>query len=67
MMDKTRFIIITHGRKTTEITNRLDGVTMEEPGVSKLISIQLNWPGSRFPELINGSRCCAYAGPGIGR
>jgi len=42
MMDKTRFIIITHGRKTTEITNRLDGVTMEEPGVSKLISIQLN-------------------------
>jgi chromosome segregation ATPase len=25
-----------------EIANRLYGVTMEEPGVSKLISIQLN-------------------------
>jgi chromosome segregation protein len=42
MMDKTQFIIITHSRKTMEIANRLYGVTMEEPGVSKLISIQLN-------------------------
>jgi chromosome segregation protein len=42
MMDKTQFIIITHSRKTMEIANKLYGVTMEEPGVSKLISIQLN-------------------------
>ncbi|MBY0494018.1 MAG: AAA family ATPase [Cyanobacteria bacterium] len=42
MMDKTQFIIITHSRKTMEIANRLYGVTMEEPGVSKLISIQLH-------------------------
>jgi chromosome segregation protein len=42
MMDKTQFVIITHSRKTMEIANRLYGVTMEEPGVSKLISIQLN-------------------------
>ncbi|HEX8031657.1 MAG TPA: hypothetical protein VF491_24480, partial [Vicinamibacterales bacterium] len=42
MMDKTQFIVITHSRKTMEIANRLYGVTMEEPGVSKLISIQLN-------------------------
>jgi chromosome segregation protein len=42
MMDKTQFIIITHSRKTMEIANLLYGVTMEEPGVSKLISIQLN-------------------------
>jgi chromosome segregation protein len=41
MMDKTQFIIITHSRKTMEIANKLYGVTMEEPGVSKLISIQL--------------------------
>jgi chromosome segregation protein len=42
MMDKTQFIIITHSRKTMEIAHRLYGVTMEEPGVSKLISIQMN-------------------------
>jgi chromosome segregation protein len=42
MMDRTQFIVITHNRKTMEIANRLYGVTMEESGVSKLISIQLN-------------------------
>ena len=42
MLDRTQFIIITHSRKTMEIANRLYGVTMEEPGVSKLISLQMN-------------------------
>jgi chromosome segregation protein len=38
----TQFILITHNRKTMEIADRLYGVTMEEPGVSKLISLELN-------------------------
>jgi chromosome segregation protein len=42
MQDHTQFIIITHSRKTMEIADRLYGVTMEEPGVSKLISLELN-------------------------
>jgi chromosome segregation protein len=42
MQEHTQFILVTHNRKTMEIANRLYGVTMEEPGVSKLISIQLN-------------------------
>jgi chromosome segregation protein len=42
MQAHTQFILITHNRKTMEIANRLYGVTMEEPGVSKLISVQLN-------------------------
>ena len=42
MQDHTQFILITHNRKTMEIANRLYGVTMEEPGVSKLISMQVN-------------------------
>jgi chromosome segregation protein len=42
MNDHTQFILITHNRKTMEIADRLYGVTMEEPGVSKLISLQLN-------------------------
>ena len=41
MLDRTQFILITHNRRTMEIADRLYGVTMEEPGVSKLISVQL--------------------------
>ena len=42
MLQCTQFILITHNRKTMEIADRLYGVTMEEPGVSKLISLRLN-------------------------
>jgi chromosome segregation protein len=42
MQTCTQFILITHNRKTMEIADRLYGVTMEEPGVSKLISLELN-------------------------
>ena len=37
MLRHTQFILITHNRKTMEIADRLYGVTMEEPGVSRLI------------------------------
>jgi chromosome segregation protein len=42
MQDETQFILITHNRKTMEIADRLYGVTMAEPGVSRLISVKLN-------------------------
>ncbi|MCA9671094.1 MAG: chromosome segregation protein SMC [Myxococcales bacterium] len=41
MSDQSQFIVITHNRRTMEIADRLYGVTMEEPGISKLVSVKL--------------------------
>ena len=38
----SQFILITHNRRTMEMADVLYGVTMEEPGISKLISIKFN-------------------------
>jgi chromosome segregation protein len=42
MSIKSQFILITHNKKTMELNDTLYGVTMEEPGVSKMVSIELH-------------------------
>ncbi len=41
MSQSTQFIVITHNKDTMEAAQVLHGVTMEEPGISKLLSVRL--------------------------
>jgi chromosome segregation protein len=41
LTSQTQFLVITHNRRTMEAADILYGVTMEEPGLSKLVSVNL--------------------------
>jgi chromosome segregation protein len=41
MTNHTQFIVITHSKRTMEIADVLYGVTMEKPGISTLVSVEL--------------------------
>ena len=42
MASDTQFIVITHSKRTMEAAQALYGVTMQEPGVSKLVSVRFH-------------------------
>ncbi len=41
MSEKVQFVIVTHNKATMEMTHQLCGVTMREPGVSRLVQVDL--------------------------
>ena len=45
MSADAQFIVVTHNRRTMEMASALYGVTMQEPGVSKLVSV--SWEQAR--------------------
>jgi chromosome segregation protein len=42
MSEKVQFIIITHNKTTMEMVSQLTGVTMHEPGVSRLVAVDID-------------------------
>jgi chromosome segregation protein len=49
MGSETQFIVVTHNRKTMETGSVLYGVTMQEPGVSKLVSVRWDQAEAQAP------------------
>jgi len=62
MTDRSQFILITHNRRTMEIADRLCGITMEEPGVSKLVAVNLR-SGSAKGEKLGRAEIVTRAAP----
>ncbi len=50
MSQQTQFVVITHAKRTMEAAQALYGVTMQEPGVSKLVSVRFE-PSEQQQEL----------------
>jgi chromosome segregation protein len=41
LSDQFQFIVITHNRRTMEVLDTLYGITMQEPGVSKVVGVDM--------------------------
>ena len=41
-IEQTQFIVVTHNKITMEMAYQLSGVTMREPGVSRLVQVDID-------------------------
>jgi chromosome segregation protein len=61
MTDRSQFIVITHNKRTMEAADNLYGVTMQEPGVSKLVSVNLSRLGRERSAPASGAAASSAA------
>ncbi|MGB5810700.1 MAG: chromosome segregation protein SMC [Polyangiales bacterium] len=55
MTDRSQFIVITHSKRTMEFADVLYGVTMEQPGISKLVSVELRGEKRPVPAAVEAA------------
>ena len=60
MCGQTQFIVVTHNRRTMEMGSVLYGVTMQEPGVSKLVSVK--WEEAESAHATKSCSSCKQRG-----
>ena len=48
----SQILMITHNRRTMEVVDNLYGVTMPEPGISRLVSVRLDTEANKIDELV---------------
>jgi chromosome segregation protein len=41
LKDRSQFIVITHNQRTMQRADQIHGVTMDRPGISKVISLRI--------------------------
>jgi len=49
MASETQFVVITHSKRTMEAAQALYGVTMQEPGVSRIVSVRFQGGAAEAP------------------
>jgi chromosome segregation protein len=57
----SQFIIITHNKRTIQMADVLYGVTMQEHGVSKIVSVKFHKADDQQPQLPSGNMETAVA------
>ncbi len=68
MATETQFIVVTHNRRTMEAADMLYGITMEEPGISRTVSIVMGSPDERreVAQTLPGEMAARHRGDGRG-
>jgi chromosome segregation protein len=61
---KTQIVMITHNKKTMEVADFLYGVTMQQPGISQLVSVRLGAGGDGSRDLVPLSEVMPDEGDG---